>query len=50
MTKYIIDTNVILDDNYINLDGKILIPQIVIEELNDLKDNIREHKGYLARK
>ena len=50
MKKYVIDTNVVLDDNYINLDGKILIPQTVIEELNRLKDNIREHKGYLARK
>jgi predicted ribonuclease YlaK len=50
MKRYVIDTNVVLDDNYINLDGKILIPQMVIEELNGLKDNIREHKGYLARK
>jgi rRNA-processing protein FCF1 len=58
MTKYVIDTNVVMDDQsnfwkYL-IEGKglngckfeILIPQIVNEELDGLKKDVTNNRGY----
>lgn len=62
MTKYVIDTNVVMDDQsnfwkYL-IEGKglngckfeILIPQIVNEELDGLKKDVTNNRGYYQRK
>ena len=59
MIKYLVDTNIILDKQNLfweeifkddETGQKFVIQQVVIEELNGIKDNNYNNKGYIQRK